>query len=592
MFRLRYVLVLTPLFALMLLLAACSGSDTGGNTTTGTTPAADATKAPGATDNGGATTPGGAVTGTTGTSAGSGQPAGGTAMIDHLNFGSFGGGDNPQVNYNPYSPNVLSAAYTFEPLMIVNGYNCKVVPWLATDYKWQDAQTLVYTIRDGVKWNDGQAFSPDDVVFTFNLLKQQPAFDTLGVWQTIDTVTAGGNQVTFKFKEPAANMFSRISSVLQVPKHVWESVADPVKYTNEGAVGTGPFKPASFNGQQLVLARNESYWQADTVHIKQLIFHKNAGGNQVEQLKLSQGVYDTNSMFVPNIQQVYVDKDPANNHYWYPPGGLISLGFNLTKAPFDDPEFRRAVAYAIDRQGISTKAEFGYVAAASQSGLVLPGQKDWLSPDIKDNGMIPYDPKMAADILDKAGYKKDGSGKLLGKDGKPIEFTFLVQNGWTDWIQAAQVVQQNLNALGMKVNVQTPAPDTIDEQRGLGNFDMAFAVPGGSCNMYDNYHDYYYSKASAEIGQKAPTNWIRWMDPETDKLLDQLRQSPEPDAQKQAVYGLEKIMTTKFPTVPLWYGAHWFQYSTKHAVGWPNEQDPYALTTDNLLIITHLRPPQ
>jgi peptide/nickel transport system substrate-binding protein len=295
-------------------------------------------------------------------------------------------------------------------------------------------------------------------------------------------------------------------------------------------------------------------------------------------------------MFVPNIKQVYVDKDPAHNHYWYPPGGEIALGFNLTKAPFNDPEFRRGVAYAIDRNAISTKAEFGYVQPASQTGLVLPGQKDWLDPSIPDQGMIPYDAKQAADILDKAGYKKDSNGKLLGKDGKPIEFTFLVQNGWTDWIQAAQVVQQNLNALGLTVNVQTPAPDTVEEQRGLGNFDMAFAVHGGSCSMYDNYHDYFYSKASAPVGQKAPTNWIRWEDQNTDKLIDQLRQSPDEAAQKQAVFGLEKILTTQFPTVPLWYGAHWFQYSTKNAVGWPNEKDPYAGPTDSLLIITHLKP--
>jgi len=474
--------------------------------------------------------------------------------------------------------------------MVVNGYNCQAVPWLATDYKWQDPQTLVYTIRDGVTWNDGQPFSADDVVFTFNLLKQQPAFDTTGVWQALDNVSSSGNQVTFKFTAPSANMFTRISSVLLVPKHIWATIQDPVKETNPGAVGTGPFKPASFNGQQLVLQRVPTYWQADKIKVNQLLFTKNAGGNEVEQLKLSQGTYDTNSMFVPNIQQVYVDKDSAHNHYWYPPGGEIALGFNLTKAPFDDVEFRRAVAYAIDRNAISTKAEFGYVKPASQSGLVLPGQKDWLAPDIQNDGMIPYDPKMAADILDKAGYKKDSSGKLMGKDGKQVEFTFLVQNGWTDWIQASQVVQQNLNALGMNVHVQTPAPDTIDQQRALGNFDMAFAVHGGSCSMYDNYHDYFYSKASAPIGQKAPTNWIRWMDPDTDKLIDQLRQSPDEAAQKTAVAGLEKILTTKYPTVPLWYGAHWFQYSTAHATGWPNEQDPYALTTDNLLIITHLVP--
>jgi peptide/nickel transport system substrate-binding protein len=473
--------------------------------------------------------------------------------------------------------------------MIINGYNCQVVPWLATDYKWQDAQTLVYTIRDGVKWNDGQAFSADDVVFTFNLLKKQEAFDLGGVWQTLDNVTNSGNQVTFKFKEPSANMLSKISNVLIVPKHVWESVQDPVKYTNESAVGTGPYKPASFNGQQLVLQRNESYWQADKIKVKQLIFHKNAGGNEVEQLKLSQGAYDTNSMFVPDIKTVYVSKDPVNNHYWYPPGGLISLGFNLTKPPFDDPEFRKAVAYAIDRQSISQKAEFGYVQPASQTGLGVPGQKDWIDPSIPNQGITPYDPKQAADILDKAGYKNVG-GKLMGKDGKQVEFTFLVQNGWTDWIQASQVIQENLNALGMNVHVQTPSPDTIDSQKAVGNFDMAFAVPGGSCSMYENYHDSYYSKASASVGQKATTNWIRWMDPDSDKLIDQLRQSTDPAAQKQAVFGLQKILTTKFPTVALWYGAHWFQYSTKRAVGWPNEKDPYALTTDSLLIITHLQP--
>jgi peptide/nickel transport system substrate-binding protein len=580
MLRQRNRLFLTPLFLLMLILSACgenAAPSTGaGSTGSGTT----ATATTGAT--------GGDTTAMTTTNATGGTAAAG--MIDHLDFGSFGGGDNAQLNYNPYSPNTLTSAYTWEPLMIVNGYNCQVVPWLATDYKWQDAQTLVYTIRDGVTWNDGQPFSADDVVFTFNLLKQAPAFDQNGVWQALDTVTSSGNQVTFKFKSPAANMFTRVSNVLIVPKHVWAAVQDPVKYTNDSAVGTGPFKPSSFNGQQLVLDRVPTYWQADKIQVQKLIFHKTTGGNEVDQLKLSQGAYDTNAMFVPNIQQVYVDKDKAHNHYWYPPGGLISLGFNLTKPPFDDAEFRKAVAYAIDRQSISTKAEFGYVQAASQTGLVLPGQKDWESPDIQNDGMIPYDPKQAADILDKAGYKKDSSGKLIGKDGKQVEFTFLVQNGWTDWIQASQVIQQNLNALGMNVHVQTPSPDTIDQQKAVGNFDMAFAVPGGSCSMYDNFYNYYYSKASAPIGQKATTNWVRWMDPDTDKLIDQLRESTDTNAQKQAAYGLEKIMTTKFPTVALWYGAHWFQYSTKRAVGWPNDQDPYALTTDNLLIITHLKP--
>jgi len=510
-------------------------------------------------------------------------------MIEKLDFGGFGGGSNPQLNYNPYSPNTLTADYTFEPLYIFNSYSCDGVPWLATKYEWADPQTLVYTIRDGVKWNDGQPFSADDVVFTYNLLQKNKAFDTSGIWETIDNVSSSGNQFTVKFKAPSSNMLQKVSNVKIVPKHIWEKESDPVKFTNESAVGTGPFKPTSFNGQQLVLTRNDSYWQADKVRVKQLVFHNNQGGGQVDQLNLSQGKYDTNAMFVPNIKQVYVDKDPTHNHYWYPPGGEIGLGFNLSKEPFSDPEFRRGVAYGIDRQSISDKAEYGYVKAASQTGLVLPAQKDWLASDIKDQGTIPYDPKMAADILDKAGYKMS-NGKLLDKSGKPIEFTFLVQNGWTDWIQAGQIVQQDLQKLGMTVNLQTPAPDNVESERALGNFDLVFAVHGGSCSMYENFYDMFYSKQSAPVGQKAATNYIRWQDPATDKLIDQIRESPDENAQKQAVQGLEKIMTEKFPTVPLWYGARWFQYSTKHAEGWPNEQDPYAGPTDALLIITHLKP--
>src|SRR5690348_7904077 len=111
MFR-RHRLALTPLLLLMLILSSC-GSDSGGSTSqtgTGNAPAATNTSG-GASDQGAA------------------QPAGGEGMVDHLDFGGFGGGDNPQLNYNPFSPNALTSAYTFEPLMIVDTFNCKTNPW-------------------------------------------------------------------------------------------------------------------------------------------------------------------------------------------------------------------------------------------------------------------------------------------------------------------------------------------------------------------------------------------------------------------------------------------------------------------------------
>jgi len=159
---------------------------------------------------------------TTSNAAGPNAPQAATvrasSMIDHLDFGGFGGGTNPQVNYNPYSPNTLTSAYTFEPLYLINSYNCKQVPWLATSHQWKNASTLIFTIRSHVKWNDGKAFTPADVLFTYNLLKKYPPLDTFGVWQALSKVSVSGNRVTMTFKEPSVNMFQRVSSVLIVPE--------------------------------------------------------------------------------------------------------------------------------------------------------------------------------------------------------------------------------------------------------------------------------------------------------------------------------------------------------------------------------------
>jgi len=575
MFRKRLSLFITPLVLVMLLLAAC-----GGDTTPTTGGTGSGTGSGGAGGSAGNAT---ATNGGSGNSDGGAANAGGSGMIDKLDGGAFGGGNNPQVNYNPFSPNVLISGYIYEPLMVMNTYACQPTPWLATDYKWQDPQTLVFTIRDGVKWSDGQAFGPDDVVFTMNMLQKFPALDQQGLWKALDSVTAQGNQVTFKFKTPSAPMFYRVINQVIVAKHIWEKEADPTKFTNPDPVGTGPFLPASFNQQQLVMKRNENYWQADKIHVNSIVHHQSTGGGEVEVLKLAKGEYDWNAMFVPSVQQAYVAKDPQHFHYWFPQGGEISLGMNLTKAPFNDLEFRRAMAYAINRDEIGKKAVFGYVTAASQTGLSVPGMKDFLPADVPDMGVFPFDQKKALDILDKAGYKKDSSGKILGKDGKPLELTFLVQNGWTDWIQASQIVQANLNAMGLSVNVQTPAPEVIESRRAAADYDMVFSVHGGDCNMYENY---YY------MDSRAPTtvNYIHHKNPDVDKLLDQLQNALTPDDQKKVVQQLAKYSYENLPDVPLWYGPNWFEYSTRKAVGWPSADDPYAKPGDLLLILTHLKP--
>jgi len=515
-------------------------------------------------------------------------------LVPVLNFGDFGGGEMPKENYNPFllTSKLSATEYMYERLMIVETYSCEEIPWLATGYEWTDPQTLVFDTREGVTWTDGEAFTAEDVAFTFNMLKEYPVLDLAGVGQYIDSVEAtSDNQVTFSFNQPGASAFQMINGVVIVPEHIWSKVDDPTTFTNsEDPVGTGPMKVKAFNPRELTIERNPDYWQADDVKVQEIKFHKADAGGQIEQLKLSRGEYDHQGLYIPDIEKSYVSRDPEHNHYWYAPGGVISVYMNLTKAPFDDVEFRRALTTAFNYDEVVEKAQLGYVEQASQTGLVIPGQEKWLPEGLENDGKMPYDPDAADQALTAAGYKLDSEGRRLNKSGDPIAFSFKVPGDYVDWVAASDILVEDLQELGFDVAQETPTPAVHDEDRKTGNYDMMFGVYGGSCDMYRNFADPLDSERTAPVGEPALTNETRWSDPETDDLLADLKVATEEDAQKEAIAGLTGIMMDEVPNIPIWYGAKWFQYNTKNAVGWPNEDDPYVGSNDFLPILTHLRP--
>ncbi|MFD3494231.1 ABC transporter substrate-binding protein [Streptomyces sp. NPDC058690] len=515
-------------------------------------------------------------------------------MISHISYAGIGGGSAPQANYNPFldASQLVATNFVYETLYVIEQNSCKEVPWLAKSYSWRDARTLVFDIRDGVQWNDGQAFTAKDVAFTFNMIKKHDVLDTKGVWPLLDSVKAtGDNQVTFSLKQPGASPFTIINSVRIVPEHIWSKVKDPTKFANaKNPVGTGPMRVKSFNPQQVVTERNPRYWQADKVKVKEVWFKANTGTPEIEQLKMGRGEYDANGMFIPNVQKSYVDRDPKHHHYWYAPGMVMSVYMNLTKAPFEDVAFRRALTSAFDRATVARKAQLGYVKTASQTGLVLPGQGDWLPPGTKDGGRVGFDPKAAEKALTEAGYEKDSQGRRLGKDGKPISFKFKVPTAYTDWVAAAEILVKNLKALGLQVELDRTSPEAHDEDRAYGRYDMMFGAHGGDCNMSIGFGHPLGSDGTAPIGKRAFSNEVRWKDRKTDDLLADLRTASSKEDQKKAVAGLVEIMQNEVPMIPIWYGAKWFQYDTTRAVGWPNAKNPYAAGGDNLILLTHLRP--
>ena len=120
---------------------------------------------------------------------------------------------------------------------------------------------------------------------------------------------------------------------------------------------------------------------------------------------------------------------------------------------------------------------------------------------------------------------------------------------------------------------------------------MMFGVYGGTCNMYRNFADPLDSERTAP-DRRAGADQLRpaGTTPRPTSCSADLKVATDEDAQKEAVTGLAEIMMDEVPNIPIWYGAKWFEYNTKNAVGWPNEDDPYVGSDDFLPILTHLRP--
>lgn len=530
-----------------------------------------------------------ALTGCAG--AGEATSAGADGRIPLLDFGGFGGGSNPKEIYNPYLPTSLSVgSYLYDTLMATNDYTCVDEPMLATGSEWKDPQTLVYTLRDGVTFSDGEELTADDVVFSFQLVLKHKALDQRGIGELLESAEkTGDREVTLHFRDAGISMLSAANALPIVPKHVWSTVEDPTTFTNSKPVTDGSMTVESFSPTRLTLKRNPDYWNAENIRVDRIRF-TNSDSGQVEQLKMGRGDYDMNALYLPDIEKSYVSKDKKHNKYWFPAASPISLYLNLGKKPFDDLAFRDAVAGAINKDSIAKDAQQGYVKAASQTSLVLPNAKDWLPAGIPDEGYIAYDAPAAKAALDKAGYKLNADGKRLGKDGQPLRFTLQIPGGWNDWIAAGKIIQKDFAALGITVDMQNPQPEVVDQNRKTGEYDLVFGVRGGTCDMYRNFVEPLASDRTAPVGQAADTNEARWSDPATDALLSQLKSATDPAVQKQLVGELATIMYEQKPYLPLWYGPNWFEYRTAKAVGWPSAENPYAKPANMAIILTHLKP--
>lgn len=490
------------------------------------------------------------------------------------------------VNYNPYAPDPVTRSWLYEPLMIQSSLDCNITPWLATGYEWSDdASTLTFEIRQGVKWSDGTDMTPEDVAFTFTMLKEYPAADRAGVWtETLGApakeVRVEGHSVVIDFAGNAAPKLTGIlNEVLIVQKAQFADAGDPTQYVQEDPISTGPFRVDSYNGRRLELVRRDDYWQADTFKVQKLVLEGNYDATQAAA-KLRAGEIDFYSGDIPNPDKTFVSADPETNKLWFPANGTTALAPNHKRVPFNDPKFREAMAYGIDKQQAAEKGTFGLMDVGSQSGMPMPNKApmlpDGLSPE---DTVVKYDPGRANQILDDAGYTKGSDGYRQTPDGKPIDIIISIPPFIPSEALADQAVS-DYRKLGIKIKLNKQHPEAIDRAKKNRDYDLLVDYIHSGCDFANAFGGKLDDRKISDDENIRP-NLAQYSNPEVNAAIDRLQVATDQAAIRADVGVLVEVMMTEFPYISVMYAPSRGIFNTENAVGWPTEEDPYANPADN-----------
>ncbi len=496
---------------------------------------------------------------------------------------------NFQDNFNPFSANANygTLGFIYEPLFYFDNVSGKTFDLLGTNYSWSNGnKTVTVTLRN-TNWSDGKPFTSADVVFTFNMLKKYPAADTTGQWQQLASVKAAGpHKVVFTFKSTNVPFASYTLNIPIVPQHQWASLGDPSKATMTSPIGTGPYTLGSFSAQDYKYVANDKYW-GGVPPIKTLDFPAYSGNNAGD-MALASGKVDWAGMFLPNIQGIFVNKDTQHNHYYYPPGNVVMLYTNLKDPILSQLPVRQAMSLAIDRNKLANEGEYGYTKPASALGLILPNNQAWVDPALKSKVNLSYNPAQAMKVLEKAGYKKNSQG-IFAKNGKPLSFSLQVVAGWTDWDTDAGLIQQELKAVGINVNVEQEAFSAYNNNLSgtKKSYQLAISWTNTGPSPYFLFQNMLWSKGNYNVEQLSNKT--------VDNALVSFSQTTNPGQQKQDLYKVENYMLNQVPSIPLFYGPVWYEYRTMNYTGFPTAANPWINPSPytnyaNAIVVMHLHP--
>lgn len=446
-------------------------------------------------------------------------------------------------------------------------------PWLATGAEpSEDFRTWTITLRSDVRWHDGEAFTADDVAFTFQYFSdvggpgrygrhvyQHPVFESATV---IDDTT-----VQLSFAEPVATFKLLPGGDLPIlPQHIWEGIDDPRADDTSLPVGTGPYRMVDYQpNSSYRLEANEAYFLGaplvDTL-IMSVIPDVGTAFAALEAGELD--------LVARNVPVALTDQIERNNELDIIGGNrnqTVYLMFDMDRPGLDDRQVRKAVSLALDVDAMLNTIE---------GGMGRLGTDTWTSPNspwTRDPEAAHLSDLIAANqLLDAAGYSAGSDGTRLSPGGQPLSFTLGVNGSMPNHVLAAELVNEQLTALGVAISIEPLDLSAVTAARGAnadGSPPVDMLIDERESHAHDDPDHLYFLFHSA--GGGVGDVFGNYANPEFDAVVEDALGEAEA-VRRPLIHTAQDILAEDIPVVALYYPAGRTAYRPDAYDGWWSDE--------------------
>ena len=440
------------------------------------------------------------------------------------------------------------------------------IPSLATSATpSEDGLTWTITLREGINWHDGEPFTVDDVIFSYNFLIEAGRANNLAA---IESMEADGDYgLTIKLKSPQPFFLNEgLAGTYIMPEHIWK---DQTPVSGElsqfqGMIGTGAYKLVEVEpGQYYRFEANPDYYRGEPVAKEILAKIVKDRTQQFNQLRAGEA-----DAVLSSVPPAFVAELESNPDLKIAKGSdFFNYIFytNGSREPFDDPAVRQAIAKAIDTKALVDVVLLG-------QGVELP--LNWYHPDLAWSINIPhvFDPEAAAAELEAAGLvDSDGDG-IRELNGTNTDFGILCDVNNPVEVRATELIAGWLNDVGIGAHqncldidssvaliwpnfVAVPEPDY---DMGIWGWSSGPQFQRGFIRFLTN----------CEFGTVGWGNLTGICDPELDDLVGQLVSSTDPEQTEDLSKQLQERFVENMPYIPLMSPGGNFAYRPAAYDGW------------------------